>query len=284
MEHDTYELFLRECKTQQKASEEIKVSQSSISKMRSGERPIAFNTAERITSYLMKKTGLIISPESLITSIEKKKRKFSQSTLFNDLPIQISSIYLEKITNKFDEKSYLINPKKVPEKLIIIDEFYYLILDEETYFYYLKHNKKIVEGCKINLQELVNRGLNKSIIAYISEKFDLIERTKLAQRVENLAGNRRGKPSKKCSNVDNYPHLTLPSGVRARDFVAQFFGLGSAFSYRMLKRIISHGDEKLIGKVRHEEITPHAAYQSILNTQPKPSFSIRSLFNFQTRR
>lgn len=140
MEHDIYELFLRECKTQQKAGNEIKISQSAISKMRSGERPIVFNTAERITRYLRKKIGLIISPESLITPVEKKKRELSQSTLFNDLPLQISSIYLEKITNVFDKTSYLINEKNNSEKLIIIDEFYYLISGEETYFYNLKNN------------------------------------------------------------------------------------------------------------------------------------------------
>lgn len=48
MEQDIYELFLRECKTQQKAGKEIKVSQSSISKMRSGERTIVFDKANAL--------------------------------------------------------------------------------------------------------------------------------------------------------------------------------------------------------------------------------------------
>lgn len=279
MEQDIYELFLRECKTQQKAGKEIKVSQSSISKMRSGERTIVFDKAKRITEYLRKKTGLVISPELLITPIEKKKRELSHSTLFNDLPIQISSIYLEKITNVFNKKYYPINQKNVSEKLIIIDEFYYLISDEETYFYHLNSNKKIVEGCKINLQELVNRSLNKSIITYIFEKFDLIERTKLAQRVESLCSNRRGKLSKKCSKVENSPHLVLPEGVKTREYVAQLFSIGSDHTYRTLKKIIAHNDKTLIEQVRREKITPHAAYQFILNTKPKPSFPFCSLFN-----
>lgn len=279
MENKYFEIFIKTCGSEKKAGEILKISQQAISSIRCHRTKLNFKKAQLISNYLKIKLELDISPAELISFIDKKRHELSYSNLFYEIPIQFSPINLELVKTIYNNNYHPYEMKIDSKKLIIIDEYYYLISGEESFFSYLNSNKKIVEGCKINLQKLVKSGLNKSIIAYISKEFDLIERTKLAQRVQNLVGNRRGKPSKKCSNVDNYPHLTLPSGVRARDFVAQFFGLGSAFSYRMLKRIISHGDEKLIGKVRHEEITPHAAYQSILNTQPKPSFSLRSLFN-----
>ncbi|WP_218814175.1 helix-turn-helix domain-containing protein [Rickettsiella endosymbiont of Dermanyssus gallinae] len=278
MEHDVFELFLRECKTQEKAADILKVSQSYISKMRSGERKICFDLAKKITDYLQKKLDVVISPEKLISRIEKNKKELSNSTLFYNIPIKFSPINLEIIKTSFDKNCPQSNEKIDLERFIIVDEFYYLISDEETYFHYLNSNKKIVKGCKICLQKLINMGLDKSIIAYISNTFDLIERTKIAQRVEGLAGNRRGKPLKKGLNVDNLPHLVLPRGVKTRDFAADLCGLGEG-TYRKLKKIIEHDDEGLIDQVRCEEITPHAAYQKILTIEPKPSFSFPSSFN-----
>ncbi len=91
-----------------------------------------------------------------------------------------------------------------------------------------------------------------------------------------MSGDRRENLFKKDAKVDNYPHIALPPGGKTRDFVAQLFGLGSAFSYRMLKRIIAYNDEELIEKVRREEITPHAAYRKIRFLE-NPLFTCRSL-------
>ena len=83
--------------------------------------------------------------------------------------------------------------------------------------------------------------------------------------------------------MENSPHLVLPEGVKTREYVAQLFSIGSDHTYRTLKKIIEHNDAKLLEQVRQQKITPHAAYQSILNTQSKPSFSFSfsfcSLFN-----
>lgn len=279
MENKYLELFIKTCGSEKKSGEILKLTQQAISSMRCGRTKIHFKKAQSIADYLRIKSGLDISPEEIISPIEKRKRELSHSTLFYELPIQFSSINLELVKTIAFENYYHIDKKIDSERLIIIDEFYYLISDEETYFYYLNSNKKIVKGCKINLQKLVNRSLNKSIITYIFEKFDLIERTKFAQRVESLCSNRRGKLSKKCSKVENSPHLVLPEGVKTREYVAQLFSIGSDHTYRTLKKIIAHNDKTLIEQVRREKITPHAAYQQILNTEPKFSFSLCSLFN-----
>lgn len=126
---------------------------------------------------------------------------------------------------------------------------------------------------------MINLRLNSSVIICVRNVFDIIERIKIAQKVEDLSSNRRGKPSKKYVNVENSPHLVLPEGVKTREFVAQLFSIGSDHTYRTLKKIIVHNDEALIEQVRREEITPHAAYQQILKTEANSSFSCRSLFN-----
>ncbi len=153
MENKSLELFIKTCGFERKSGEVLNLTQQTISSMRCGRTKIHNKKAKAIVEYLRLTLGLVITPESLITLIEKKKREVSHSALFNNIPIQLSSIYLEKIINLFNKDTCQLNAKIYSEKLIIIDEFYYLISDEETYFYCLQNNKKIVKGCKIFLQE-----------------------------------------------------------------------------------------------------------------------------------
>ena len=245
MENKYFEIFIKTCGSEKKAGEILKISQQAISSIRCHRTKLNFKKAQLISNYLKIKLELDISPNELISFIDKKRHELSYSNLFYEIPIQFSPINLELVKTIYNNNYHPYEMKIDSKKLIIIDEYYYLISGEESFFSYLNSNKKIVEGCKINLQKLVKSGLNKSIIAYISKEFDLIERTKLAQRVQNLAGNRRGKPSKKCSNVENSPHLVLPEGVKTREFVAQFFSIGSDHTYRTLKRIIAYNDKTL---------------------------------------
>lgn len=275
MHNNIFETFLKICGTERIAATLLGITQPHISQIRNGLRSLNFEKACLITDYLKEKINIDVNPIDMISTNKKNKFILSKNSLFSNIPITYGKIDLRKII--INKKNGLKKSKE--KKLIIIDEFNFLISGDETYFTYLNSNKKIVEGYKFHLQKLVDRGLDKSCIKYITKEFDLIERTKLAQRVKYLSGDRRENLFKKDAKVDNYPHIALPSGSKTRDFVAQLFGLGSAFSYRMLKRIISYRDEHLIEKVRQGEITPHAAYRSILNTKSKPSFSFRSLFN-----
>lgn len=256
MEQDVFELFLRECKTQERAADILKVSQSYINKMRSGERNICPDNARKITDYLRIKLGKFFSHENLISPIEIKKQKLSSCFLFYDIPIKIFPINLELIRNTFDSIVY-----QNRENVIVIDEFNYLISGEETYFYYLNSSKKTVKVCKVYLQKFIDCGLNQLIINCVSDVFNIIERTKIAQRIESLK-------DKKVSKVNNYPPLILPAGIKTRDFVAQLFDLGSAFSYRILKKLIAYGNKELIKQVQEEKITLYAASQQIKSLKP----------------
>lgn len=266
MEINPFERFIRHCGTVEKAASVLGTSHQNVSSMRNGRTWVKYTVAQKIAKYLWEKEKFRVNPLDLISLKERNEIK----SLFFSLtpnPIRSINVPIEQVTYNFSKLPNLISNQSSLNQLrtIIIDENNKLITNEETYFLYKIHQKKTIPAWKISLSDLKD---GKYDIHNLKKIFDLIEQPAIGIALEKYLGERRGR-----LNVENSPHLTIKKGTKTRSLIAELLGFGSDYTYRQLKKILLHGDKKLIEQVRQKQLTPHAAYQRIKNDSLQPAIS-----------
>ena len=97
----------------------------------------------------------------------------------------------------------------------------------------------------------------------LRKDFTVSERVAIGRAVEELLGERRGRPKENVQNV-----AQLPAGGKTRDIAAEKSGLGNAESNRQAKAIVEEGTPELIEVVHRGHVSISAA--AVLIRLPRP--------------
>lgn len=256
MERNILEVFFKHCGSVTQAAKELGLTREKLSDIRNGRIEIKVEDAVSIAEYMNLHTNIKVHFLDLIPHYKKNKLK-RVPLGFSYLPFKLKRMFLNDV--KYHTKTNWI-PDDLSDldkaRPIIINENNQLIANFITYFLHIQNQKTRIYAWQISLFDLNN---DKYETSDLISAFDMIERGSIGISLENFIGNRQGQRTDLKELVENSPQVYLIKGMKTRKRISELLGLGSDYTYRQLKKIILHGCDELIEKVRAKEITISAA-------------------------
>lgn len=254
MQREKLEDFIKHCGSVEKAAKKIQITREKLSAIRNGRNKIKLESAILIAEYLDKCMDIKVNFLDLLSPYEKNRLKRVRFNL-NDSLLTLSKMFLHDV--KHHTKTEWISEEFSDldkARPIVIDENNQLIGNPITYFLHIQNQKTTIPAWKISLFDLMQGKYDAS---YLISIFDVIERGYIGIGLENFIGNRQGRRTDlfKEKNQSEYELRLKLDEVTGRtdQFIANLLGL-TRTQYRQLKKIILHGSDELIEKVRNKKM------------------------------
>ncbi len=259
MKREILEDFIKHSRSVEKAAKLIGLTREKLSAIRNGRNEMKVESALLIAEYMDKCMNIKIHFLDLLSPYKKNTLKKTK-IIFNDPHITLSKIFLSDV--KHHTKTQWISEELCnldKARPIIIDENNQLVANPITYFLHIQNQKTTIRVYKISLSDLVQE---KYEVSYLTSIFDEIERGSIGIALGNFIGNRQGRRTDlfKNKNQSEYELRLKLDEVTGRtdQLIANLLGL-TRTQYRQLKKIILHGIDEYIEKVRAKQITISAA-------------------------
>ncbi|WP_342220411.1 hypothetical protein [Rickettsiella endosymbiont of Miltochrista miniata] len=252
MQEESVWKFIRHFGSITKAANIIGISRATIYNYLEG-RPIPLDIALRIEAKSRKR---IIYKELISWKVKYNLELETFPGSLTEIPL--TKIIMPVIVPRFSDHKYLSKEK---QRAICVDENYQLIYGLKAIEITKKQGKKSIVAWRISHADLIQR---KFEIFHLTNTFDLLERTAIGISLEKFIGNRKGQRTDLKKTMENSPHFYLERGIRTRDFVTELLDLNSSYIYIQLKKIILHGSDEIIEKVRNKKISVSAAASQVV--------------------
>lgn len=267
MDRNILEIFIKNCRTVENAAKKIGTTRETLSAIRSGRNRMQVEFAILIADYLYKYMNIKVNFSDLLSS--DKKNRFNTIKLnFNDPLLTLCNVFLSDVKH-YTKTEWISEELSDLDKArpIIIDENNQLIANPITYFLHIQNQKTTICAWKISLNDLIN---GKYEISYLTNIFNQVERGYIGVALGNFIRNPQGmrKDLLKNKNQSEYERRLNLDEVTGRtdQIIANLLGL-TRIQYRQLKKIILHGNDDLIEKVRAKQITISAAENCIYSIE-----------------
>jgi transcriptional regulator with XRE-family HTH domain len=259
MERNILEDLFKLCGSVTQAAKELGLTREQLSDIRNGRSEIPFNVAAEIANYMNLHTNIKVHFLDLIP--HHKKNKLKRVPLDCYLPFKLRKMFLNDVKHP-TKTDWISEELRDLDKArpIIVDENNQLIANPITYFLHIQNCKVKILAWKISLSDLAQGKYEVSDLISI---FDQIERGSIGIALGNFIGKRQGQRTdlfrnkKQCAEYEHRLKLDEVTG-RTDQRIADLLGL-TRTQYRQLKKIILHGSDELIEKVRAKQITISAA-------------------------
>lgn len=260
MNRERLEDFIKHCGSVEKAAKKIELTRETLSAIRNGRNQMEVGSALLIAKYMNEQMNIKIHFSDFLEPYEKNRLK-RITFKFNDPPIKLNTMFLNDVKHP-TKTDWISEELRDLDKArpIIVDENNQLIANPITYFLHIQNCKVKILAWKISLSDLAQGKYEVSDLISI---FDQIERGSIGIALGNFIGKHQGQRTdlfrnkKQCAEYEHRLKLDEVTG-RTDQRIADLLGL-TRTQYRQLKKIILHGSDELIEKVRAKQITISAA-------------------------
>lgn len=102
----------------------------------------------------------------------------------------------------------------------------------------------------------------------VRKDFTQSERVAIGKAIEEIIGERRGRPPKPSQNVENFPQI--PEGAKTRDIAAKKAGYGNPKTYEQAKKVVETAEPELVEAMDAGKVSVSAAARlaDVYRSQP----------------